>query len=418
MTIPFILDSKYEQDIDSICYDTFKLTLPILPIPKNKLIVKSMNPSESFYEASQLVTMLSPQRAIDSTTWLSIGTILHRISNGSINGLDAWIGLSTSSIVTVPTQDICSRYWYTMTMKSSHESSIHTLVQYIREDANDTYQKYKYATSQKKTSQLIKDKLTRLKPCHFGEVLYLLCKYEYLYDDENGWYQWKEDTWNSCTKECRSLRNSISLIKEMMITEYKNMYQNDISPLQDMIRDIQDKEEISGEDEKGMEEHYKKITELEEKRVYLLTLCEKLDELVYKNKIIKECTDLFYDTDGIIARYVKSQEIVNITPIKQDNTIQKNQSDNTNSPLLLFVIHLVTTDKCKQNIISLTNDELISKCNTFCKKHNVHIKTNHTITRQLNALYITGITIGVRDRQPNIHKTEFDKKVIKEYLCL
>ena len=413
MTIPFILDSKYKQDIDSICYDTFKLTLSILPIPKNKLIVKSLNQSESFYEASQLVTMLSPQRTIDSTTWLSIGTILHRISNGSINGLDAWIRLSTSSIVTVPIQDICSRYW--SSMKPSHEYSIHTLVQYVREDANDTYHKYKYAASQKKTSQLIKDKLHRLKPCHFGEVLYLLCKYEYLYDDENGWYQWKEDTWNSCTKDCRSLRNSISLIKEMMMTEYKNMYQNDISPLQDMIRDIQDKEEISSEDEKGMEEHYKKITELEEKRTYLLTLCDKLDELTYKNKIIKECTDLFYDTDGIIARYVKSQEIVNIKTIKQDNTIQ---TVNKDSPLLIFVIHLVTTDKCKQNIISLTNDELISKCNTFCKKHNVHIKTNHTLTRQLNALCITGITIGVRDRQLDINKTEFDKKVIKEYLCL
>jgi hypothetical protein len=208
------------------------------------------------------------------------------------------------------------------------------------------------------------------------------------------------------------------MIKEMMMTEYRNMYKNDICPLQDMIRDIQDKEQISIEDEKRMEENDTKVKELEEKRTYILTLCDKLEELSYKNKIIKECTDLFYDTDGIIARYVTLKEVDDIATIKQDNTIQTIQSVNKDSPLLLFVIHLITTDKSKQNIISLTNDELISKCNTFCKKNNIHIKVNHTITRQLNTLCITGITIGVRDRQPNIHKTEFDKKVIKEYLCL
>jgi hypothetical protein len=368
-----------------------------------------MNSSEVFYEASQLLSMLSPDRFTDSTTWLSIGSILYRISNGSINGLDAWISLSTCK------KDICSTYW--SFMKPSNES-IHTLSQYAREDSYHPFQTYKYTYSQRKMSQLIKEKLQRLKPCHFGEVLYLLCKYEYLYDDENGWYQWKEDKWISCTKDCRTLRNSISVIKEMMMTEYRNMYKNDITEFKNNKRDIEDKEHFTVEDEKQIEEYNKKIIELEDKRTYLLTICDTLDEVSYKKKIITECTDLFYDTDGIIKNYLKLHEVVkNNIDIHNKITF-----DNTNvmkiSPLKLFVEYLVTTDKCKQNIISLTIDELISKCSTFYKKNNIHIKVNHTITRQLNVLNITGITIGVRDRYLDINKTEFNKKEIKEYLCL
>jgi hypothetical protein len=407
MSTNSILDSKYI--IQHISYDTIKSTLPVLPVLKNKYIVKPMNSSEVFYEASQLLSMLSPDRFTDSTTWLSIGSILYRISNGSINGLDAWISLSTCK------KDICSTYW--SFMKPSNES-IHTLSQYAREDSYHPFQTYKYTYSQRKMSQLIKEKLQRLKPCHFGEVLYLLCKYEYLYDDENGWYQWKEDKWISCTKDCRTLRNSISVIKEMMMTEYRNMYKNDITEFKNNKRDIEDKEHFTVEDEKQIEEYNKKIIELEDKRTYLLTICDTLDEVSYKKKIITECTDLFYDTDGIIKNYLKLHEVVkNNIDIHNKITF-----DNTNvmkiSPLKLFVEYLVTTDKCKQNIISLTIDELISKCSTFYKKNNIHIKVNHTITRQLNVLNITGITIGVRDRYLDINKTEFNKKEIKEYLCL
>jgi hypothetical protein len=400
------------EKTEHINYETFKQTLPILPVPKNKLIVKPLNPSETFYEASQLLIMISPQRAIDSTIWLFIGSILYRISNGSIDGLDAWIAFSSStSYDSEPKKDVCSRYW--SSMKPSHESSIHTLVQYVREDANDTYQKHKYAISQRKMSQLIKDKLQRLKPCHFGEVLYLLCKYEYLYDDENGWYQWKEDTWNSCSKECRTLRNSISLIKEMMMTEYKHMYQNDISPLQNIIRDIEDKEEISSEDKLIMEEHHRKITELEEKRTYLLTLCDKLDELAYKNKIIKECTDLFYDTDGIITRYVTSNEIINK---REENKII------IESPIESFVRYLVMEDKeYVDDIIYLTPDELLSKFNEFTTKNNSTIKFHPiSLIKEIkklkdNNIKYNGITTGVRfcNNKKDIHKTQFNKIELK-----
>jgi hypothetical protein len=285
--------------------------------------------------------------------------------------------------------------------------------------------------------------------------LYLLCKYEFLYDDEKGWYQLKDNRWNSCSKECRVLRNSISVIKEMMLTEYKNMYQNVISPLQNIIRDLEDKEEMDTDDRKTIEEHYKKITELEENRQFLLTICDKLDELVYKNKIIKECTDLFYDTDGIIKRYVtteivndkvdiksqeidiKSQEIdiksQEIDIKSQEIDIKSTEVNNTSiekqiieSPIELFIKYLVMEDtEYKKDVILLSSVELESKCDEFRKKYNIDRKICHiSIIKFFNSKNINGITTGVRVTKKDIiknkiidsNKTEFNKPEIKKYL--
>jgi len=360
--------------------------------------------TETLSEVSQLLSFVSPHRSSQYDSWLYIGTILYRVSNGSNDGLDTWISFSKTS--TIYNKDMCSNYW--TCMKPSNES-IRTLAQYAQEDSFDTYQKYKYSTSHYKISQVLKNKLYRIKPCHFGEVLFVLCKYEFLYDEQNGWYQWKDNTWNSCSKECRVLRNSISMIKDMMLTEYRNMYHNNISPLQNMIRDIEEKEELSTEDKIMIEENYTKVKDMKEKRQYLMTICDKLDELAYKNKIIKECTDLFYDADGIIARDLKSKQVINYQLV-------------LHSPIELFVHYLVIEDKeYSDDIIFLTSDELLRKFNEFTSKKNITINFHPiSLIKELkklksNNIKYNGITTGVRfcSNNKDIHKTKFNKIEIK-----
>jgi hypothetical protein len=408
----------------TISYSFEKLleTFPTIPIysTKNVIYTKPSTPSEALHEVVQLLLMISDTRSADHSTWFEIGTILYNVSMGSRNGIQEWITFSKRT--TTFTEDDCLKAWIDMKPNPSH-ASIHTLFQYVTEDSLYAYQQYKHTISYRKLSQLVKDKLHRLKPCHFGEVLYLLCKYEFLYDDEKGWYQLKDNRWNSCSKECRILRNSISVIKEMMMTEYKNMYSNVISPLQNIIRDIEDKEEMSTEDGKRIEEHYKKVTELEENRQFLLTICDKLDELTYKNKIIKECTDLFYDTDGIIARYVMTENVNDniITAVTIENQMIpcKEKGSSIESLLKAFIRYVISDEKYKVDIILLSSDELLQSFKEFTCKNNINTKINKSISLilQLKKLEIYGIVFAVRSQTDykDLKKTQFTKSKIKLY---
>ena len=149
---------------------------------------------------------------------------------------------------------------------------------------------------------------------------------------------------------------------------------------------------------------------------------------MYKNKIIKECTDLFYDTDGIIARYVttenvRSQEVndeINISSqeVNYNTSIEKQSKE---SQIKVFVHYLVTNEKYKDNIILLSSDELIHTFNEFTCNYNIDKKIDNPISLilQLKKLKIKGITFGIRVRSKktdtikfDINKTEFNKSEI------
>jgi hypothetical protein len=148
---------------------------------------------------------------------------------------------------------------------------------------------------------------------------------------------------------------------------------------------------------------------------------------VYKNKIIKECTDLFYDKDGIIKRYVTTENVnddINITSPEINNTSIEKQI--IESPIELFIRYLVMEDtEYKKDIILLSSVELESKCDEFRKKYNINQKIYHiSIIKFFNSQNINGIKTGVRyskkdittNKIVNINKTEFNKPEIKKYL--
>jgi len=390
-------------------YDTSKLLLQRLPILRCTTFSKAKRPEEALFEVAQLLKMISAQRLSDHTSWITIGRIFHRVSQGTLDGLEEWISCTPSHV------DVCGSLWMTMkhTPYMAHES-IHTLFHYVKEDAFETYQQHKQTRCKQMVLYIIKNKINNLKACHFSQVLYVLYKDEFIYNEQHGWYQWKDGTWNSCSKECITLRsNIIDQLLPFFQMEHRNLY-DEISLLKNLVRDIEEKDIITEEDMETIANHHREIKIIDTKRTTIITMCDKIEEMGFKKKIIAESVDLFLDTEGIIDEYVKSKEQVHV--VEEHNKKDKNK-DIVKSHLNLFVKYLITKDKdyTKQKCIELTSTIFEEKFEAFLMKQKIvyhyTISAIHII-RKLNELVITGIT---SKPYRNYTTTLFDKKEIKKY---
>lgn len=241
-----------------------------------------------------------------------------------------------------------------------------------------------------------------------AESLYILYKDEFIY--YNVWYKHVDINWITI-KNGNELRKRIPVLKlfideEMIeIRTTIRFYEKDLSILEENEEENTDKIVIVKNN----------IKKLDLKREYLINAKHQLDKTGFKNNIIIECKDLFLDTNNVIASYLHTK--IN----KKDIDCVMDTENKCKSTLELFVQYLITKDKeYKDEIISLTNEELIYKFNAFTDKYNINDKANHTIVRQLNGLNINGIKTSVRyhNQKKDIKKTEFNKKEIKSYLCI
>jgi hypothetical protein len=224
---------------------------------------------------------------------------------------------------------------------------------------------------------------------------------------QKGWYQCQHK-WVRM-KDCIELRRKIPLLKGF-IDEQNKKFRSELTEKENNLRDAEEDEQ----DEDLIKELKKSIEGIETKRVHLANAKRKLDKTSFKNNIITECRDLFIGTIDII------NEINHDTEDTEDTEdLITPGCQLTQSPIILFVKHLVTKDKEyeKEDVILLTSKELLTKFDRFIENNNIIYKTN-TISfgMLLKNSNINGIETGIHTR--TCKKTRFVKEDIKNHMCL
>ena len=256
-----------------------------------------------------------------------------------------------------------------------------------------------------------------------------------------------DDKWihdNDCFSELRDNIQDLDIFLDAEIKKRREM----ITSIDNEILD-KEEEEQDNENKDIIESLKSKKQEIDNVRQAILHSRKQLRKTSFKNTIMMECKELFLDTNKTLFRYLNidgnnsestsksissneselkytsnnESELKSTSNNESLPTIEQLPIKNTIvSPIELFVRYLVTEDQdCKENILSFTSTELVTKYNECMKKHNIHNKGNPiSIIKQLNKLNINGITTGIRYRikDKDINKTEFNKLEIKNHLCI
>jgi len=269
----------------------------LLPIVEEQIIVKPTCLSESIYEANQLLPLLSDKRACEFTYWYTVGTILYNISKGARDGLLSWISFSKRSN-DVFTEESCITYWIGM-KNTTH--NIGTLLYYVKEDNMDRYMTYKHDQCTSYLVQYNRENDGVITNYAYARALYILYKDEFLYS--NGWYQFVQDKW-IYIKECTELRGYIPSLNIFIKNEVVH-YRKLLEELDNELKDEEEKiiETGTEEDERHtvkMEQIRRKIKCIEGKRKHFLQSRRNVENTAFKNSIIAECKDIFFDKNGLL----------------------------------------------------------------------------------------------------------------------
>ena len=289
-------------------------TFPTLPPLENKLFIKPSTPSESLYEANQLLTLLSDIRATDSTYWYTVGSILYNISQGTRDGLLSWIKFSKCSNC-VFTEESCIRYWTEMKYTNY---VIGTLRYYVKQDNMNQYLTYKKSQCSNHLIQYNRSNGGKIPNYIIAQALYILYKDEFLYHE--GWYQFIDKKWVRI-KECTELRGYIPLINKC--TEHEVLYyRNQLTEIDNEIRNIEEEIPINKEEEDNRTERLQCFIRtkktIENKRIAFLHSRQLLENTSFKNSIIVECKDIFFDKNGLLRNCLYDDN--NTIPIEDNNT--------------------------------------------------------------------------------------------------
>lgn len=276
---------KYMCDVKSADYSISKQSLQKLP-PMERDNDKAIptNPTESLAEARKMMPMLEAKRATDYKSWFEVGCVLFNLGAGSIDALDTWIEFSKRTSSNNFSEASCITQWKKM---KKTEYSIGTLIYYAKQDSPDAYQLFRQSNSKKSLMESIR-KNGQLTSYACAEALYHKYKNEFVYtgNGKDGWYQFSNHRWAQIA-EGIELRKLIPTLREPIMDEIKKIREK-ITDVENDRRDKEENNEDPGDDEKKIKEHDKH-------RSMLMKEKNKLEDTPFKDKILKECKDLFLD---------------------------------------------------------------------------------------------------------------------------
>ncbi len=231
---------------------------------------KSMNATmnqEELNLVKQFVECFSDKRANEYTSWIEVGWALHNIGPDNSDLLDLWIEFSKRS--SKYTDGECEKLWENM---KDEGLGIGSIRYWAFLDNPDMYKKAIFNDINKMIECSIKT------PTNFdiASVLHRMFRYDYKYGPQGTWYYFSNNLWRE-NNDGMMLRNKIStdLCEKYanMIAEYnkKKLEQPDLTD--------EDKEDINA-----------RVKEI-------LSIISKLRTTSFKDNIMKECKELFYDVD-------------------------------------------------------------------------------------------------------------------------
>jgi P4 family phage/plasmid primase-like protien len=266
----FAIRNKKDSDIISIRDDKKHL---IESSTSKKKIIKPKTTTFINYDIDKIkefVLILNDERAEGYTSWLELGWALHNIDPNSQELLDIWIDFSKKS--SKFTEGVCEKEWE----KSKNEGLSLATIRYWAK--LDNFEKYKEIV-QNDVNKYIEISVKSQSNYDIAMVLYVMYRYEFKYC-KNEWFVYRNHLWHR-EPDGISLRKKIS-------TELVEQYMKLISHYNKISTDPN----INMTDEEKDELKKKSKSPFEISTKLLKTSS-------FKDCIMKECRELFYDKDFV-----------------------------------------------------------------------------------------------------------------------
>ncbi len=232
---------------------------------KKKSMNSTMNPEE-LNLVKQFVQCFSDKRANEYMSWMEVGWALHNIGPDNSDLLDLWIEFSKRSPKFADGE--CEKIWETM---KDEGLGIGSIRYWAFLDNPEMYKRVIFNDINKMIETSIKT------PTNFdiASVLHRMFRYDYKYGPQGTWYYFNNNLWRE-NNDGMMLRNKISTD---LCEKYSDMISNyNKKKLEPDLTD-EDKEDINA-----------RIKEI-------LSIIGKLRTTSFKDNIMKECKELFYDVD-------------------------------------------------------------------------------------------------------------------------
>lgn len=218
--------------------------------------------------AEQLLDMLDDDRAEDYRQWMEVGWILYNISEGHEKGLNLWITFSGRS---EKFEDgVCEKEWDKMEMR---DYTLGSLKHFARNDSPNEFLTWKDTRIRGELQQGIS-----MAHNDIAKILHMLYENQYICADveKEIWYEFKGHRWVRNAKGI-NLRWQLS---HALTNKYAEL-------AQDYMRKLQD------EQDPEIKAMYNSKAQL------ICKLIEKLKNTTFKNCVMKEAMEYFYDKDFV-----------------------------------------------------------------------------------------------------------------------
>ena len=228
---------------------------------------------------SQLVDILSTERADEERTWMETGWCLHNIDPSTIELLNLWIDFSKKSQKFKNGE--CEKLWGKF-RKDGRKLGIGSIYYWAKKDNPD-----KYLEIKRGDIRYYIEKSLNCTNYDIAKVLYEIFKDQYVCASikNKTWYVFKDHRWYE-DDDGINLRQKIStdLVYEYcrVISEYNEKWGN-----------MDDSNELC------IEEKEKEKNRFENKTKKLTSIIGKLKTTSFKDNIMKECKELFYNKSFI-----------------------------------------------------------------------------------------------------------------------
>ena len=221
--------------------------------------------------ARRLIQMLSTERASYYTSWLEIGWILYNISESHEKGLELWIEFSRQTDRDNFVEGECEKLWGKMEIRNY---SLATLKFFARIDSPSEYATWK----NEQINYLLTSGIT-MAHNDIANILHIMFEGQFICacNAKNIWYKFSGHRWVLDS-------NAISLTRHMSHT-LVNKY-------------LELNSKLSNDTKLLDENDGQRLVNIE--RIKLITkLIDKLKNNSFKNAILKEAMEYFYDKDFI-----------------------------------------------------------------------------------------------------------------------
>ncbi len=266
----FSIRNKNESDILAIRDENLDAIGKFRSSVQKKVNKKKMNGKMDENELKlikQFVQIFSDKRANEYNSWIEVGWALHNIGSENQDLLDVWIEFSKRSPKYVEGE--CETLWDNM---KNEGLGIGSIRYWARLDNPDMYKKIILNDINKMINSSIKTPTT----FDIASVLHRMYRYDYKYSQTGVWYYFDNNLWRQ-NNDGIMIRNKIS--NELCEKYVQIVYENN----QEMLNNP----ELTDEDKEDIKARNKEI----------LGIIMKLKTTSFKDNIVKECKELFYDIE-------------------------------------------------------------------------------------------------------------------------